>query len=92
MASKQKLITVQSYNIICKSKKQSTDEEIQEQHMAYMAQITENLSPIQYEVLTFEQKDWSYFRMGRPFPKPFRPYAETVIPYEWNNSDSEVAA
>ena len=62
-----------------------TTEEIQERHMKHIAEISKHLAtePIQSEELNYEQKQWQYFRMSRPFPKPYRPHKPIVIPYKW---------
>ena len=63
-----------------------TDEEIKKQRWRkHIAEISKHLStePIQSDELTFEQKEWLYFRMGRPFPKPYKPFAPIEIPYRW---------
>jgi hypothetical protein len=73
------------YLVVCYSKRST--KEIQDEHMAYMAQITENLGPIQCEELNQEQKDWLYFRLQRPFPKPYRQSKEIVIPLKWQEID-----
>ena len=38
---------------------------------------------IQSEELNYEQKQWRYFRMGRPFPKPYRPWPKTKKEFEY---------
>ena len=70
------------YALILQSKKRTT-KEIQDEHMAYMAEITKDLGPIQCEELTTEQKDWLYFRLQRPFPKPYRPHKPIMLPLKW---------
>ncbi len=59
--------------------------------MKHIAEISAHLAtePIQSEELTFEQKEWRYFRMGRPFPKPYRPHKPIVIPYKWIEHEEE---
>ena len=63
-----------------------TDEEIKKQRWRkHIEEISRHLDtePIQSEELTFEQQEWLEFRMSRPFPKPYRPWAPIEIPYKW---------
>ena len=63
-------------------------ESIQERHLKHLAEITRNLAPPQSEELNYEQKQWLYFRMSRPIPKPYRPYKPIVIPYKWQEDST----
>ena len=72
-----------------------TTEEIQEQHMKHIGEISKHLAtePIQSEDLTFEQEQWLNFRMSRPFPKPYRPWPKTKKKFEFKTfSFAEVLA
>jgi hypothetical protein len=69
-----------------------SDEEIKkEQWRKHIEEISKHLStePIQSEDLTYEQKEWLYFRMSRPFPKPYRRFAPIVILYRWQEEDTK---
>ncbi len=63
-----------------------TEAEIKKQQWRkQIAEISKHLStePIQTDELTIEQKEWLYFMMGRPFLKPYEPFAPIEIPYRW---------
>jgi hypothetical protein len=67
-----------------------TDSEIKkERWRKHIAEISKHLTtePIQSEQLTYEQQEWLNFRMARPFPKPYRPFKPTEIPYRWQEED-----
>ena len=68
--SKQKVITVQSYNIVCQSKSQSPDDEIREEHLKHIAEITKDLTPLIFANLTEDQQEL-LDRKGRY--APYRP-------------------
>ena len=54
-----------------------TDEEIKKQRWRkHIEEISRHLATerIQSQYPTYEQKQWRYFRMSRPFPKPYRPH------------------
>ena len=72
-------------SLVACSAKEPTTKEIQERHMKHIAEISKHLAtePIQSEELNYEQMQWQYFRMSRPFPKPYRPHEPIVIPYKW---------
>ena len=57
MSSKQKVITVQSYNIVCQSKSQSPDDEIREEHLKHIEEITKDLTPLIFANLTEDQQE-----------------------------------
>ena len=67
-----------------------TDEQIKKQQWRkHIEEISRHLAsePIQSEDLNYEQKQWLYFRMSRPFPKLYRPYKPIVIPYRWQDEE-----
>ena len=50
-------------------------------------------APPQSDDLNYEQKQWLYFRMSRPFPRPYRPYPKTKKELEYKTfSFAEVLA
>lgn len=61
------LITVQSYNIVCQSKTQSPDDEIREEHLKHIEEITKDLAPPKFANLTEDQQDF-LDRKGRYAP------------------------
>ena len=70
-----------------------TTAKIQERHMKHMAEITKDLAPFKGQELNDEQKQWLYFRMGRPFPKPYTPFPKTKKNFEFKTfSFAEVVA
>ena len=69
-----------------------TDAEIKKQRWRkHIEEISRHLDTesIQSEDLTYEQKEWRYFRMGRPFLKPFRPFTPIEFPYRWIDRERE---
>ena len=48
-----------------------------------MTQVIQYSTLSQSEDLTFEQKGWLYFRMGRPFPNPYKSFPKTKKKFEF---------
>ena len=75
------------YTLVLQTKSKRTTQEIQDEHLKYIAEITKDLGPIQSEELNTEQKNWLYFRLQRSFPKPCRPWAPIVLPLKWQEEE-----
>ncbi len=63
--------------------------EIQERFLKHIEEITKDLGPPQSEDLNYEQEEWQKFRMARPFPKPYRSFPPMVIPYRWEEQETD---
>lgn len=63
--------------------------EIQDEHMAHIAEITKYLAPVYGKALSIEQEEWLKFRMVRPFPEPYRQRAPMVFSSKWQETDSD---
>ena len=80
--SKQKL----AYKIVCQSKTPFVDNEIREEHLKHIEELTKDLSPLvieeiakyfdyttlQFEELTYRQQQWLTRRMYSPMGKPWK--------------------